>query len=147
MTARIRRLVVAGGESGKDATLDDQARAAAVESAAAVVHELVEIDAAGTVLPGGGEWHHDPAVDGAILRIVTLAPVGADVERPLHASPTVDIGVVLSGAVELALPDGVVSTLTAGDSFVLRGIEHSWTNRGPADCELAVVLTKPSRWE
>jgi hypothetical protein len=146
VTARTRRLVVAGGESGKDATFDDQARAAAIESASVVVHEVVEIDAAGKVLPGGGAWHHDPEVDGAILRIVTLPPVGADVERPLHASPTVDIGVVLSGAVELALPDGVVSALKAGDSFVLCGVEHSWTNRGPADCELAVVLTKPSRW-
>lgn len=145
MTTTHRRLVVAGGGSGQDAAVDDLARPAALESASAAVHEIAEIDAAGRLVPDSGAWHHDPSADGAILRIVTLAPVAAGVKRPLHASPTVDLGVVLSGAVELHLPDGVVSELVAGDSFVLRGVEHAWTNRGPADCELAVVLTKPSR--
>jgi hypothetical protein len=141
-----RRLVIAGGATGTEAVFEERALSAAVETESAVVHELVELDAGGAIHAAGGPWHHDPGADGAILRTVRLRPVGADQDRPLHGSPTIDIGFVLAGSVELTLPGGTSSILSAGDSFVLRGVDHAWTNRGPADCELAVLLLQPSQW-
>lgn len=116
----------------------------AVELPTTLVHEIAELDSQGELAPRGAEWHHDPEPNGAIFRIVTLRPIDPDADKPLHASPTVDIGVVLSGSVELRMADGAATTLTAGVSFVLRGGDHAWVNHGPDDCELAVVLLKPA---
>jgi quercetin dioxygenase-like cupin family protein len=142
-----RRLVVGGGESGLELTFDEYTIAPAVETEAAIVHEVAEI------LPAGGfagldqAWHHDPDPDGAIFRIVSLKPPrGATGDRPLHSSVTIDVGVVLSGQVVLALPGETEATLSAGDSFVLRGVEHAWLNQGPDECVLAVILLKPAGW-
>lgn len=140
-----RRLVVAGDPSEDGSPWDDRARPVAVELATTQVHEMFEMDSRGVPIGWNSEWHHDPEADGAIFRIVTLRPTDPNAEKPLHASPTVDVGVVLSGSVELRLPASETSTLNAGDSFVLRGVEHAWVNAGPHDCELAVVLMRPSR--
>lgn len=141
-----RRVVVAGGATGQESVFADRLLPAAVVTETAIVHDLVEIDAHGEQLPEDLAWHHDPASDGAIFRIVRLKPVSGSESRPLHGSPTIDIGFVISGTVELTLPEGASRALSQGDSFVLRGIDHSWTNRGPEDCEFAVVLLQPSQW-
>jgi len=48
----------------------------------------------------------------------------------MHASHTVDYGVVLSGEVDLELDDGVVKRLKAGDCFVQNGTLHAWAESG-----------------
>jgi quercetin dioxygenase-like cupin family protein len=54
-----------------------------------------------------------------------------DPERPgMHATDTLDLMVVLDGAVVMGLDDGSERTLTAGDYVVQRGTLHRWR---PAD--------------
>ncbi len=58
---------------------------------------------------------------------------------PMHASPTFDIGVVLSGAVELQLESGS-TVLRPGDVVVQRGTLHTWKVVGDAPCVLFALL-------
>jgi mannose-6-phosphate isomerase-like protein (cupin superfamily) len=46
----------------------------------------------------------------------------------LHQSETVDVVTVVSGELVAVLETGEV-TLKQGDSFVTRGVKHSWSNR------------------
>jgi quercetin dioxygenase-like cupin family protein len=48
--------------------------------------------------------------------------------------------VVIAGAIEMELDDGVVVKLKAGDVLVQRGTIHDWVNRGTEDCVVAFVL-------
>jgi quercetin dioxygenase-like cupin family protein len=48
--------------------------------------------------------------------------------------------VVIAGAIEMELDDGVVVKLKAGDVLVQRGTIHNWVNRGTEDCVVAFVL-------
>jgi quercetin dioxygenase-like cupin family protein len=54
-----------------------------------------------------------------------------------HHTDTVDFDVVLSGAVELILDDGV-HHLAVGDCLVVAGVDHGW-RAGPEGCRLSVV--------
>lgn len=58
----------------------------------------------------------------------------------MHASQTVDYGVVLAGEVELELDDGTVKRLKAGDCFVQNGTRHAWRNPGAVECVMAAVV-------
>ena len=57
----------------------------------------------------------------------------------MHASHTVDYGVVLSGEVDLELDDRVVKRLKAGDCYVQNGTRHAWQNPGDVDCVIAAI--------
>jgi quercetin dioxygenase-like cupin family protein len=63
----------------------------------------------------------------------------------MHRTPTVDLVTVVRGAVSLALADGTETALVAGDTVVLRGIEHAWRNHSPEPAQLAVVLLGAGR--
>jgi quercetin dioxygenase-like cupin family protein len=67
--------------------------------------------------------------------ITTMAP-GAG--APMHATPTVDYGLVIAGDIELGLETGSV-TLAAGDAVVMNAVQHSWL-AGPHGCTIATVL-------
>ncbi len=58
---------------------------------------------------------------------------------PLHDSPTLDIGIVVSGAVELQLEAGS-TVLRAGDVVVQRGTRHTWKVVGDEPCVMLGVL-------
>lgn len=75
---------------------------------------------------------------GSVIRIVDMLPGGTS---PMHRSSSIDYGIVLSGAVELELDDGAVTTAQAGDIIVQRGTIHLWRNPSPTDvCRIAFVL-------
>jgi hypothetical protein len=73
--------------------------------------------------PGGSRW-----------RVVEF---GANLHRPLHATRTLDYGVILSGEITLLLEDGSV-LLEAGATTVLPGVVHGWRT-GPRSCRMALV--------
>ena len=140
------RVVIAGGQSGRESEAAHRDVPAAVETSTAIVHEICEITPEGEVA-AGGTWRHDPDPDGLIFRVVALKPLEASARnRDLHSSRTVDVGHIISGSVTLVMPDGSETTLAASDSFVLRGAEHAWRNDGDVPCVMAVALVKPSRW-
>jgi quercetin dioxygenase-like cupin family protein len=61
-----------------------------------------------------------------------------------HRTDTVDMGVVLTGEVELRLDKGVV-TLRQGDCIVQGGARHAWNNRSNEPCVVAFVLVGGER--
>ncbi|HEY5280916.1 MAG TPA: cupin domain-containing protein [Pseudolabrys sp.] len=75
--------------------------------------------------------------NGTVFRIVRYEP---GVTPRNHRTDSIDYAVVMSGAIEMELDDGVVVTLKAGDVLVQRGTIHNWVNRGPEVCVIAFVL-------
>ncbi len=74
---------------------------------------------------------------GSVFRIVRYEP---GVSPRNHRTDSIDYAVVMSGAIEMELDDGVVVKLKAGDVLVQRGTIHNWVNRGPEVCVVAFVL-------
>jgi quercetin dioxygenase-like cupin family protein len=75
--------------------------------------------------------------NGTVFRIVRYEP---GVSPRNHRTDSIDYAVVMAGAIEMELDDGVVVKLKAGDVLVQRGTVHNWVNRGPAVCAIAFVL-------
>ena len=73
---------------------------------------------------------------GSTKWIITSMASGAG--APMHATPTVDYGLVIAGDIELGLETGSV-TLAAGDAVVMNAVQHSWL-AGPNGCTIATVL-------
>ena len=74
---------------------------------------------------------------GTVFRVVRYEP---GVTPRNHRTDSIDYAVVISGAIEMELDDGVVVKLKAGDVLVQRGTIHNWVNRGTEDCIIAFVL-------
>ncbi|MFN3820536.1 cupin domain-containing protein [Blastomonas sp.] len=75
---------------------------------------------------------------GSVIRIVDMLPGGTS---PMHRSSSIDYGIVLSGAVELELDEGTITTAQAGDIIVQRGTVHLWRNPSTSEtCRIAFVL-------
>ncbi len=75
--------------------------------------------------------------DGTVFRVVRYQP---GVTPRNHRTDSIDYAVVISGAIDMELDDGVVVKLKAGDLLVQRGTMHNWVNRGTDDCVIAFVL-------
>ena len=61
-----------------------------------------------------------------------------------HRTNTVDMGVVLSGQVDLKVDDGVV-TLRQGDCIIQGGARHAWYNPTDEPCVVAFVIVGGDR--
>lgn len=57
----------------------------------------------------------------------------------MHRTNSIDYGIVLCGEVYMMLDDEDY-LLKAGDTFVQRGTNHAWSNRGTETCQIAFVL-------
>jgi mannose-6-phosphate isomerase-like protein (cupin superfamily) len=93
-----------------------------------------------------GGWELGPAGDGVAFVHVTLSPGHDPGDAGVHTTRTVDVGVVVSGALELALPgakgidDGVSTVLGRGDVVVQRGTAHRWRPVGDEPAVLVSVM-------
>jgi uncharacterized cupin superfamily protein len=107
-----------------------------------------------------------PSGDEVVARVVTLQPPAAlaqlsDAEiearhsrrdyaeleelpgQPnMHRTPTLDIGVVLSGEVDLELDSGQAAHLRPRDSFIQRGTMHAWRVTGDVPCVMVGVTVR-----
>jgi hypothetical protein len=63
----------------------------------------------------------------------------------MHATDSVDIGIVLNGEIVLVLEDGGETVLRAGDTFVQQGTRHAWSNRSDEVVSMAIVLIGATR--
>gem|GEM_PF-59074 len=86
-----------------------------------------------------GPWSLVPPAGGLWFRLVELTPALAS-EEGWHATPTVDVDVVLRGRVLLELPDGVQTELGPGDIVIQRGTNHRWTAIGDEQFAMATVM-------
>lgn len=86
----------------------------------------------GASLPTGLTLH-----GGSVIRICDILP---GEETPMHRTSSIDYGIVISGAIELELDDGVKTTVEAGGIIVQRGTMHAWRNNGEDVCRIVFVL-------
>lgn len=95
--------------------------------------------------PVDNDGFHDPTSGsfettvegGTVFRVVRYEP---GVTPRNHRTDSIDYAVVIAGAIDMELDDGVVVTLKAGDVLVQRGTIHNWVNRGTEACVIAFVL-------
>lgn len=109
-----------------------------------------------------------PAPGGTVFRVVTFPPASdselapefdfaagieeaqakvpdllarLDPDDPgMHATDSVDYGIVLSGELEMELDDGVAVVVRPGTVVVQRGTRHAWRNRTEQPARVAFVL-------
>jgi len=126
------------------------------------VHEVWRLDEPPRSVDSGYDPEHygfEPET-GAVFRVVVIPPddvVQESLERGepwganspyrsagddygLHRSDTLDLVTVVSGQVDLRLPDGEQQRMQPGDVVVQRGAEHAWRNPGPEPLVLHVVM-------
>jgi hypothetical protein len=60
----------------------------------------------------------------------------------MHRTPTLDVGIVLSGLVDLELDSGQVAHLQPGDTVIQRGTMHAWRVVGDQPCVMAYVMVR-----
>jgi len=82
-----------------------------------------------------------PTAGGVRFWTVTVQPEDLDAPAPafLH-TPTLDVGIVLSGQIVLEMEDGTAAALSTGQAFAQQGTPHRWRNPHPADAVIAVVM-------
>lgn len=83
-------------------------------------------------LPAGNQ----PGEGGIIARIVRYEP---GLEYPMHTTQSIDLGIVVSGSLELRLEDGS-TTVGPGDVVIQRGTPHAWRVAGDDPVVVVFVL-------
>ena len=63
-----------------------------------------------------------------------------DAETGMHATRSLDLEFVISGRLRLELPGGITQTLGPGDSIVMAGAPHRWSNPFDEPCVYAAVI-------
>jgi len=115
-----------------------------------------------------GAPRYFPPAGGSVCRVVTFPPDAGGITDPdfdfaaalaeadelvpdlvavlepdnpgMHATDSVDYGIVLSGELELELDDGGTTTVRPGTVVVQRGTRHAWRNRSDEPARVAFVL-------
>lgn len=84
----------------------------------------------------------DPAVGGAEVEAAFPGLLGhLDPAEPgMHATPTVDLEIVLAGRITLELSDGVTKSFGPGDTIVQNGTRHRWSNAGTEPAVVGCVF-------
>ena len=89
--------------------------------------------------PQGG-WELEPRHGGIAFRAVEM-PAGLDSgDAGWHTSDTIDVDVMISGRLQLELPDVEAVVLGPGDAVVQRGTHHKWTPVGDEPVRYVVVM-------
>jgi mannose-6-phosphate isomerase-like protein (cupin superfamily) len=156
LTAQARRVVSGVDGSGKSTVVADEATPVRLQTPGMTICDIWQVGKlpVGMAEPDAttGEVLLNPPETGWVYRVTTKAPDSewdvageygklleamgeADALQDsedgiagLHQSETVDVVTVVSGELVAVLETGEV-TLKAGDSFVTRGVKHSWSNR------------------
>jgi hypothetical protein len=79
--------------------------------------------------PVGG-WELEPRNRGVAFRAIEMPPGLDSGEAGWHTTDTIDVDIMISGRLELALPDVEPVVLGPGDAVVQRGTHHKWTPVG-----------------
>lgn len=82
---------------------------------------------------GRRDW---PAREGYLVGIFRWEPGSG---YPMHTTPTIDVGFVLSGHIELIVERGS-TVLGPGDCCVMRGTPHAWRVVGDEPCISAALM-------
>lgn len=87
-----------------------------------------------------GAWSLEPRGGGIAFRMVEL-PAGDDPgEAGWHTTATIDLDLIVSGQVELSLPELPPVVLGPGDVVVQRATHHRWRPLGPEPLRMAALM-------
>jgi mannose-6-phosphate isomerase-like protein (cupin superfamily) len=78
-------------------------------------------------------------------KIPGLAEAHETDDPSMHATDTIDYGIILSGEIYLELDNGQQVHLTAGDCIVQNGTRHAWRNRSSEPCVVAFIMIGATR--
>ena len=142
MTLQIRRVVTGHSAEGRAKVEIDENVGNVISNRAGASSSVIW---ATKGFPVNNDGFEDPTkaefkttVDGGtVSRVVRYQP---GVAARNHRTDSIDYAVVIAGAIEMELDDGVIVKLKAGDVLVQRGTIHNWVNRGTEDCVIAFVL-------
>jgi quercetin dioxygenase-like cupin family protein len=87
-----------------------------------------------------GAWALNPTGDGIAFRSVEMAPGHDPGSMGWHATPTIDVDLVVSGHLELSLPDVDPVVLGPGAAVVQRGTTHKWRAAGDAPVRYVAIM-------
>ncbi len=146
-TGRPRRLVAATGGDGRSHVLADGVPPCVLSPGADDGVRLVELWQTGGALgapdQGGdplGGWELEPRGGGGAFRSVRL-PAGHDPgDAGWHTTATIDVDIVLSGRLELSLPDAPPVVVEPGEAVVQRGTHHKWRPVGDQAVEFVSLM-------
>jgi quercetin dioxygenase-like cupin family protein len=85
-------------------------------------------------------WQLEPIGGGIAFRMVELAAGHDPGSAGWHTTSTIDIDFILSGQMELSLPDLDPVVLEAGSVVVQRGTNHRWRPVGDQPARMAAVM-------
>ena len=142
-----RRVVAGTDADGHSAALADGTPPQALRTPGAEGIALVELWQTGgplrTADQGGdpsGDWALEPRAGGVAFRSVQF-PAGHDPgEAGWHTTATIDVDIVVSGHLELSLPDTAPVVLGPGESVVQRGTHHKWRPAGDEPVHFVSVM-------
>ena len=106
----------------------------------AVVHEVWRAPCPTGEEPEGTEWTRNPPEGGSVFRVIDFPPGDPSHEPRMHATMTIDYGIVLEGELHLLTDNGDEVKLEEGDIVVQRQATHAWVNRSDRPCRLAAIL-------
>jgi mannose-6-phosphate isomerase-like protein (cupin superfamily) len=143
MSLNIRRIVTGHDKNGKAKVEIDEIGTAKKNPRAGA--EYVEIWSTSEGFPISNDEFSDPVAkkigtsidNGTVFRVVQF---DSGVSPRNHRTDSIDYGVVMSGAIDMELDDGVVVHAKAGDVIVQRGTIHNWVNKGSVPCLIAFTL-------
>ncbi|BGP57096.1 hypothetical protein JCM8202_000538 [Rhodotorula sphaerocarpa] len=79
---------------------------------------------------------------GSVVRYVDMPPKHIS---PMHRTISLDYGFVISGQLELVLPDGSRTLCKQGDVVVQRGTDHQWVNASETEWARMVYVLLPAK--
>ncbi len=148
MSFRIRRVVTTHDADGKAVVMADgpadnpTSRRPGHQSQLIWMTDASPAKISGTEDMGARDVGRPPPPGGSIFRVLELQP---GVTAEMHRTDTIDYVIIIEGAIDMEMDDGLEVHLEAGDVLVQRGTYHSWANRGPVPCRLAAVLIDAGR--
>ncbi len=143
-----RRLVAAthtgGDDAGRSYALADGTPPSAIGGGGTALVELWQTGGAvGSPDQGGdpaGAWELEPRGGGICFRTVEHPPGFDPGDAGWHTTATIDVDIVLSGRLELSLPDQPPVVLGPGEAVVQRGTHHRWRPVGDEPVVWAALM-------
>jgi hypothetical protein len=169
LEAQARRVVTGFDENGKSTIVSDGPTTRRVATPAFTLCDVWETQSLPVPMTQGtaeGEVTLLPSDTGFIFRVTTFPPdkerdqaefsqsldgmggAGAadeDAETVgMHVTPTVDIVTVVSGEVYVVL-ESAETLLQQGDTAIIRGAMHAWSNRADQPCTITSLMMGAKR--
>jgi quercetin dioxygenase-like cupin family protein len=144
-TGTLRRLVT-GTEAGRSyAELDGvpSVGLGPTGPAGATLHDLWQTGGPLRAVDQGGDadrWELEPVGGGIAFRMVELGAGHDPGPAGWHTTDTIDVDLILSGTLELALPDTEPVVLDAGSAVIQRATNHRWRAVGDRPVRMAAVM-------